>query len=469
MNENLKGNLKLSRYIIPFSYEGNYTEICGKISTNWELRTPSDSEQDIYEYVADSLYSTEKTISESENDIGSLWVPKKQSSIRFPHLIYKDTSTDIQYKLYSHEIGLSIFRNGMGFVWYDISLRNMDTTFVTNTDVIINFQNKFKELNRRSNTNRIIIEDSNELFVLGEWIVDTLLSDISNKRFYPGRKHCNNNEYHNKIPDKALLYTYYIVLDDIEQSELVKLNYRISSGYDTKYKLSDALTEKSFIPFDNVVWKITKEGCGCAVNTDEKDSFFTKLFVDKVRNDYFILYLLLLYQSYSLLMYAEKIELKMSANPEFYLNSKDNTKIQRLLAEMNTFTMKSTHASVSHIQHQNEFYEYGMTRLRIKEDTESVVAGAESLGEMQKLVEEKENNNKDSRLNAALAVLSIWALFSAISDGIACIDWLFYDKNLRGSKIYASCSVIVITIIVTIGVYALVKVFGSRKRGKNGR
>lgn len=465
MSENLKGNLKLSRYIIPFSYEGNYTEICGRISADWELRKPSDSEQDIYEYVADSLYSTEKAISESENDIGSLWIPKKQSNIRFPHLIYVDNASDTQYKIYSHEIGLSIFRNGMGFVWYDISLRNMDTSFVTDTDVIINFQNKFKELNRKSNLNRVKLENSNEDFILGEWIENTLLADISNKRFYPGRKHCINNEYQNKIPDKALLYTYYIVLEDIDLPKLARLNYRISSGYDIKYKLSETVIDNSFIPFDNVVWKVSQEGCGCCVATDEKDSFFTRLFVDKVRNDYFTLYLLLLYQSYSLLMYAEKIELKMSANPEFYLNNKDDTKIQKLLAEMNTFTMKSTHASVSHIQHQNDFYEYGMIRLRIREDAESVVAGAESLGEMQKLVEEKEREKNESVVNTALALLSVWAFFSAISDGIASVNWLFFDENLYSNPLYRLASCSVAALVAIIGIIAIVYVvIGKRKK-----
>lgn len=466
MNESIVGNLKLSRYIIPFSYEGNYSDVCIKINSNWELRKPSDTEQDIYEYVADSLYSTEKAISESENDIGSLWVPRKESKIRFPRLLYIDSATNEQFKIYSHEIGLSIFRNGIGFVWYDISLRHMDTSFVTNTGIIINFQNKFKELNRKSNISRIVLEDNDRSFVLGEWIEKTLLEDITGKRFYPGRKHCSDSNYLEKVPDKALLYTYYIAFGDLETPELSKLIYRLSSGYDTKYKLPSSVEDSCFIPFENVVWKITKEGCGCSVNTDEKDSFFTRLFVDKVRNDYFILYLLLLYQSYSLLMYAEKIELQMSANPEFYLNSKDDTKIQRLLAEMNTFTMKSTHASVSHIQHQNDFYEYGMTRLRIKEDTESVVAGAESLGEMQKLVEEKEKEKNDSVINTALALLSVWAFFSAISDGVASVDWLFFDENLYSNFLYRIASLSVSALVSIIGIIAIIYVIIGRKKNK---
>ena len=466
MNESIVGNLKLARYIIPFSYEGNYSDASTKINSNWELRKPPDTEQDIYEYVADSLYSTEKAISESENDIGSLWVPKKGSKIRFPRLLYIDSVSNEQFKIYSHEIGLSIFRNGIGFVWYDISLRHMDTSFVTDADIIINFQNKFKELNRKSNISRIVLEENDSSFVLGEWIENTLLADIKGKRFYPGRIHCSNSGYSTKVPDKALLYTYYIAFGDMDTQELLKLNYRLSSGYDTKYKLPNSIVENCFTPFENVVWKITKEGCGCAVNTDEKDSFFTRLFVDKVRNDYFILYLLLLYQSYSLLMYAEKIELKMSANPEFYLNSKDDTKIQRLLAEMNTFTMKSTHASVSHIQHQNDFYEYGMTRLRIREDAESVVAGAESLDEMQNLVEAKEKEKNDSVINTALALLSVWAFFSAISDGVASVNWLFFDENLFTNPAYSIASIIMATIVCGVGIFALIYIIVGKKKQK---
>ena len=371
-----------------------------------------------------------------------------------------------QFKIYSHEIGLSIFRNGIGFVWYDISLRHMDTSFVTDTDIIINFQNKFKELNRKSNISRIVLEENDSSFVLGEWIENTLLADIKGKRFYPGRIHCSNSGYSTKVPDKALLYTYYIAFGDMDTQELLKLNYRLSSGYDTKYKLLNSIVENCFTPFENVVWKITKEGCGCAVNTDEKDSFFTRLFVDKVRNDYFILYLLLLYQSYSLLMYAEKIELKMSANPEFYLNSKDDTKIQRLLAEMNTFTMKSTHASVSHIQHQNDFYEYGMTRLRIREDAESVVAGAESLDEMQNLVEAKEKEKNDSVINTALALLSVWAFFSAISDGVASVNWLFFDENLYSNSLYRIVSLSVSAFVSIIGITAIMYVIIGKKKNK---
>ena len=165
-------------------------------------------------------------------------------------------------------------------------------------------------------------------------------------------------------------------------------------------------------------------------------------------------------------MYAEKIELKMSANPDFYLSNKDDSKIQKLLAEMNTFTMKSTHTSVSHIQHQNDFYEYGMQRLRIKEDADSVIAGAESLGEMQKLVEEKEKEKNDSVINTALALLSVWAFFSAISDGVASVNWLFFDENLFTNPTYSIASIIMATIVCGVGIFALIYIIVGKKKQK---
>lgn len=83
-----------------------------------------------------------------------------------------------------------------------------------------------------------------------------------------------------------------------------------------------------------------------------------------------------------------------------------------------------------------------MTRFHIKEDSESVVAGVESFREMQKYVEEKERECRDSRLNTALAVLSLWTFFSAVSDGIACIDWIFFNDSLKSNIGYSISSLL---------------------------
>lgn len=59
--------------------------------------------------------------------------------------------------------------------------------------------------------------------------------------------------------------------------------------------------------------------------------------------------------NYLLLMFMHNIRIEMSMPFLFCMSAPHNTKIQRLLTEMNISTMKSTYASVSHIQHQIDF------------------------------------------------------------------------------------------------------------------
>lgn len=65
-----------------------------------------------------------------------------------------------------------------------------------------------------------------------------------------------------------------------------------------------------------------------------------------------------------------------------------------------------------------------MTRFHIKEDSESVVAGAESFREMQKLVEDKKKETKDS---AIITVLTFYQYghSSAFFDGVSCANCFF--------------------------------------------
>ena len=104
--------------------------------------------------------------------------------------------------------------------------------------------------------------------------------------------------------------------------------------------------------------------------------------------------------------------------------------------------------------------------LRIREDSESVSAGAESLGEMQKLVEEKEKEKNESVINTALALLSVWAFFSAISDGVATVNWIFFDTNLYTNFTYRIVSFSVAMFVSFIGIIAVVYIIANKKRKK---
>ncbi|NLZ83989.1 MAG: hypothetical protein GX915_10040 [Clostridiales bacterium] len=111
-----------------------------------------------------------------------------------------------------------------------------------------------------------------------------------------------------------------------------------------------------------------------------------------------------------------------------------------------------------------------MKELRIYEDIKSVLSGAGTLGEMQKLVENHEKEECDSKLNTALALLAIWTLFSAITDGLASVDWIFSDNNSRGNPLYWFFSILIIVSIFTIGAVALSRIITrkNKRRSKKG-
>ena len=467
MYENIKGNLKESRFIVPFSYKGNYIEVAGRIKEDWDLMMPPQTEQDIYEYVAKSLYLSDAELEKRTGSIGSLWSRRNDGNIQFPILGYKESDDENIYPITFKNMGMSLFRNGLGFIWYDVLLNGSDKKPL-NTNIIVNFQNRFKELNLHSNIRRIVLINNMqaEPFMMGKWISQVLSKHFGEIKFYPGRLDCQKGTAHKIVPDKAVLFNYFILYDKEDMELQKKLTLRLSSGYNTNYKVSTFDDTKLFMPFENVHWNISKEGCGCCVSTKMKDPFFEKIFPDKVRNDYFTLYLLLLYQSYSLLMYAEKIETNFSSDPQYYLNNKDNSNIQAFLAEMNTFLLKSTHVSVSHIQHQNDFYNYGMKELRIYEDIKSVMAGADTLDEMQKLVENREKEDHDSKINTALALLAVWALFSALTDGLAFVDWIFFNEKLLSNPLYCIVSILIATIIFAIGLIALFRILPRKNKRK---
>ena len=75
---------------------------------------------------------------------------------------------------------------------------------------------------------------------------------------------------------------------------------------------------------------------------------------------------------------------------------------------------------MSHISHQNDFYEYLLRRLRIRENIEGLTIGLESLEKLQEArereriqriesLENEEQELSDDRLNIGLGLISILA------------------------------------------------------------
>lgn len=285
-------------------------------------------------------------------------------------------------------------------------------------------------------------------FTMGNWIAEVLGTLPVPVQYCAQRKNCMKTLLHASesvediekrslaeyVPDKALIFIYAV--QKAQQGDLGVSAYYLTNGYTEAYQMPAAAEASMFRPFENALWCASREGCGYFVE-DAGQDFFRSGMLNRVVNDYFLLYVLALHQSYTLLNYAGSIERSFSADElDYQIQSEAYTgKLESYLAQMNTFFMKSTYASVSHVQHQNDFYGYVQKRLQIKENISSIMMGMEALSEIQgmrnrEVLQQKEQElaeireKESNQLNIALSLLSILTVISVLLDATSFIQLL---------------------------------------------
>lgn len=127
------------RYIVPFMFcsETSYDKLVEEIAKNplWKIQKmhEQEAEQDLYQMIADCFEMDEK-----QNNIGcSLHYCMPGNNIL--EINYTKFKKDFVVSI--TDLGLYLFRSGVGFLWYEISLPQGATA-----DEIMLFQNEFKEL-----------------------------------------------------------------------------------------------------------------------------------------------------------------------------------------------------------------------------------------------------------------------------------------------------------------------------------
>lgn len=177
------------------------------------------------------------------------------------------------------------------------------------------------------------------------------------------------SEKQQMVPDKALLFSYVCMEDDGEtkEHEREQLAFYLANGYKESFVYSGENDDKMRRPFGTSLWYATQEGAAyLAWPTKENRRTFTGTIFSKFKVDYFTLYIKTLYQSFSLLIYAERIQKEISADYTTYAvktvqdsgSGEEIKKATDLITEINLFLTKSMATSVSHLHHQNDFYGY---------------------------------------------------------------------------------------------------------------
>ena len=472
-----KSNTTILRYLVAFSYdesELNYDQRHSKLNSGdvWEETSlwVEGIDQDLYDYILDQFqYSSTQT------NIGSAW--RYSSLENLPRIIYhpkrkkpsEETSVPIT------DLGLFLFRSNVGFLWYEID----SAAISASPDDIFDFQYDFKELNKESNLKLFSFASGAGEFsgcttmglLVDQIIMDTITPDIK----YFSRRPDVTSGSSRYVPDKAILFSYLATAFDRDReessySELIRYTYYLTNGFNYRYAHPDEIDSTFFHPFQHVYWSITNLGCACCVKYTSADRhFFTEIFQKKICTDYFTMYLLLLHQSYSLLQFATRIEHSMPAESSLYMSDvKSNHKrIEDLLLSLNTFLMKNVYASVSHIQHQNEFYQYGIAKLHIEDNIRSINLGADAIENVLMVHENRREAEDDNKRNMIFLILSSLVVFSALADANT-----LFDIDLP-SRLSGPAYVLVMGSIIVLGAVAfgwlLVSGWRALKRRINKR
>ena len=287
------------------------------------------------------------------------------------------------------------------------------------------------------------------------------------KKSLPCKEEETNEEYKKRIknridpepeavPDKALLFSYCLI--DLEECAMPAFSFRMGNGYKPSYLISTEALQDVRRPFANAYWFASQEGTAyCAMYVPENAQTFKDDIYNKAKTDYFTLYLKVLYQSFSLLIFAERIQKEVPASMAGADESSFTEPITKLLGEISLFLTKSMATSVSHVHHQSEFYNYLKQRLRVKADVESVTAGMNALEVLMREQAENAEKQRDYRMQAILAMFALLGIFSALAD---CKG--FFDNFAAFHGVYLLCLLVIagislITLFYVRDVFKMIK------------
>lgn len=466
------------------------------------------AESDLYNYIRnETCFDSERgPLREDRYGCSWLYYGSDESSMRdgqhifelryFPNSTSNRLDLSRTLDLSVRNVGLTLYRNGIGLIWYEIKMPKE-----LRSDEVQLLQYRIRELNREiwfwrkvntepsfgfvsevinTKANRII-KKYLEPFSIGFWI-NQELSFLSVK-FIAERRAGYANVFKKAIdslpageveiiradsvpieqfanaPDKAVLFTYVAFSGKPTgaiSDERVALAFHLANGYKNSYHCSSDVFRDMAFPFDDMIWYATQEGAACLVwPRDDNRQFFTTVYPLKIIEDYFTLFLKTLFQSYSMLLYANRIQTEISADAYANLTASSNRAVVSLYAEINVFLMKSMATSVSHIHHQSAFYNYLNQQLRILDDVNSVTAGLASLDaiqreqrqreearrnadeqaaaleryhkqEKERLLQDERQKKRDNQLQAIMGLFALLGIASALMD---CFDFIGYFEN----------------------------------------
>ncbi|MCM1261533.1 MAG: hypothetical protein NC313_02340 [Butyrivibrio sp.] len=293
-----------------------------------------------------------------------------------------------------------------------------------------------------------------EEFRFVDWVMG-FLEVLNVDDFFASREQTAGNQTRN-IPDKAVLFNCVLQqseqeLGEEERKELLKHLFYLAKGYTTKYLVPDYYLQEEkdyyFIPFQNVAWYASEEGCAQLVNVEsngENKAFFENTYWSR-QEIYFYIYILVLQQYYSLL----KMNCKLSKLPKT-LDGFRKKEARRLLTEcreeINFLFTNTVYLKISHISHQNMLYSYLEERYGLNEMIDKL---KEKITGLNSMVDTWYEDSKRKQMRTISIVGSIFVFIQTLSNILAIYDYLPWK----------TCISIWLFAALTLGIVVLISIF----------
>lgn len=455
------------RFAVPF-HISNYTELQANdfkkvAESGWEKKHIIQGEKDLYDYITDLVGEGEN------NSIASSWKLPKEHFHR-DRFLSEVSQKEMSWKF--KEIGLLIFHDGIGILWYEI-----DACSIVDMEDFLDFAYSLKELSRGDNEKnyslinipvsgkedvqyKVLEQDKNiEVLELKETkqgmiavckkkiqlyrdVLSKYISCISIDSFFSNRK-----KEGIILPDRGIAFSWiYEIVDEKNNIKAHDLAFHLGRNYKSSYEMATNYREQDFYePFDDSIWYGSLEGCGNYTGPTRQKEFYNSGYEQRL-NTYYYIYILCLGQYYSLLQLAQDIS-TLPTDDRMY-STRSNI-LEKMLDKIHIFNLKNNYSQVGHLTQHNEFYDYLQSKLGINKMQQELEVELQSLYEM---VDRKQAIRNAERYKILTILSGIFVLIQTLVgvadlyDSFKMNEWDRFAFGLGG--IFASAFVAILVLLI---------------------
>ena len=292
-----------SKQLIYFQYASDFNNVCERLNQSHSLKAFDNvvsRDIKLSEYIKDRLNDSNFLSSYSLNyNYNKFYVdPSKRRNISLSF----NASDKLELNHFNIDnVRIHIFNTGIGFLELNYSF------FMPGLESIINTIYKLKML-KGDSLKKVIFRKK-----IGK--DDYLYDDINIYDFIRDLLKMIGNISISNVNTEALTYNLVLLEKNKNDISLQKLAFKLSRGYKDSYKIKqDDVTLSVYNEFDNITWGFSLEGATCVARLC--DDVITNDFIENnlfslngnLQTVYFMMYLLILNQRYSLFSIQNKLD-----------------------------------------------------------------------------------------------------------------------------------------------------------------